>query len=200
MPKSFVFDALMADLLIFCFSDILSHNMEAKMKRKHFAVILIFGMIFFSPYLWAADLAQTLKIDDYIIGPGDVLEISVWNNEALTKSMTVLPDGKIHFPLIGEVVVGGKTLADLEKELEQKIGTFVPDPSLSVMVQQVNSMLIYVIGKVNHPGRFALNTNVNVLQVLAMAGGLNTFAKRNKIKIFRETHGKTDIFQIIHTY
>jgi polysaccharide export outer membrane protein len=62
------------------------------------------------------------------------------------------------------------------------------------MVGQVNSMLIYVIGKVNHPGRFVLNTNVNVLQALATAGGLNSFAKRNKIKIFRETNGETHIF------
>jgi polysaccharide export outer membrane protein len=168
------------------------------MKRNYYltAAILIITLMTASP-LQAADQPQnaTAPINDYIIGPGDVLEISVWNNEALTKPVTVLPDGKIHFPLIGEVTVGGKTLAVLEKELEQKIGTFVPDPSLSVMVQQVNSMLIYVIGKVNQPGRFVLNANVNVLQVLAMAGGLNAFAKRNKIKIFRETKDKTEIFQ-----
>jgi polysaccharide export outer membrane protein len=130
---------------------------------------------------------------DYIIGPGDVLDISVWNNETLTKAVTVLPDGKIHFPLIGEIVVGGKTLVVLEKELKTKLHPFVPDPELSVMVGQVNSMLVYVIGKVNHPGRFVLNTNVDVLQALATAGGLNAFAKRNKIKIFRETSGKTHI-------
>ena len=138
--------------------------------------------------------AAASPIGDYVIGPGDVLDISVWNNEALTRAVTVLPDGKIHFPLIGEVVVGGKTLLVLEKELKDKINPFEPDPELSVMVNQVNSMLIYVIGKVNHPGRFVLNTNVNVLQALAMAGGLNAFAKRNKIKIFRETGGKTDMF------
>ena len=131
---------------------------------------------------------------DYVMGPGDVLNISVWNNEALTKTVTVLPDGKIHFPLINEVVVGGKTLAAFGKELKTKLHPFVPDPEISVMVNQVNSMLIYVIGKVNKPGRFVLNTNINVLQALATAGGLNTFAKRSKIKIFRETGGKTRIF------
>lgn len=139
-----------------------------------------------------AEMAAS-PIGDYVIGPGDVLDISVWNNEALTKSVTVLPDGKIHFPLIGEVVVGGKTLLVLEKELRDKINPFEPNPELSVMVNQVNSMLIYVIGKVNHPGRFVLNTNVNVLQALAMAGGLNAFAKRGKIKVFREENGKTRI-------
>ena len=84
----------------------------------------------------------------YIIGPGYVLDISVWNNEALTKSLTVLPDGKIHYPLIGEVTAGGKTLAVLQKELKDKIKAFVHNPELSVMVNKVNSLLIYVIGKV----------------------------------------------------
>ena len=158
--------------------------------------LIIITTISASP-LQAADKAGATPppvMGDYVIGPGDVLNISVWNNEALTKAVTVLPDGKIHFPLIGEIVAGGKTLAVLEKELKTKINPFVPDPELSVMVGQVNSMLIYVIGKVNQPGRFAINTNVNVLQALATAGGLNTFAKRSKIKIFRETNGKTHIF------
>ena len=165
------------------------------MKRNYLtATILLITLITATPQ-WAADQPPITTNRDYIIGPGDTIDISVWNNEALTKQVTVLPDGKIHFPLIGEVVMGGKTLVDLEKELKQKIGTFVPAPDLTVMVQQVNSMLIYVIGKVNRPGRFALNTNINVLQALTMAGGLNTFAKRNKIKIFREENGKTHIFQ-----
>jgi len=166
------------------------------MKRNYFIIVLLIGMFIIAIPLQAAEQSQaaTSPISDYTIGPGDVLNISVWNNEALTRAVTVLPDGKIHFPLIGEIVAGGKTLTALEKELKNKINPFVPDPELSVMVGQVNSMLIYVIGKVNQPRHFLLNTNVNVLQALAMAGGLNAFAKRNKIKIFRETNGKTRIF------
>ena len=130
---------------------------------------------------------------DYIIGPGDVLMVSVWNNEALTMPVTVLPDGKVHFPLIGEAVAGNKTVGDFKQELETRLKKFVDDPNLSVRVQQINSMMIYIVGKVNHPGRFAINTNVNVLQALAMAGGLNTFAKKNSISIFREVKGMTQI-------
>ena len=133
--------------------------------------------------------------DDYIIGPGDVLDISVWKDEALTKLVTVLPDGKISFPLIGETTAQGKTVAALRNELNKKIDKYVPDPDLSVVVQQVNSMLIYVIGRVNHPGRLVLNANINVLQALAMAGGPNPFAKKNKIIIFRENNGKTSVFK-----
>jgi len=134
-----------------------------------------------------------MPLTDYIIGPGDILDISVWKDEALTKLVTVLPDGKISFPLIGEVTAGGKTLADLREELEKKLSRYVPDISLSVVVTRINSMIVYVVGRVNNPGMFGINTNVTVLKALAMAGGLNPFAKRSKIKIFRETGGQTRI-------
>ena len=128
----------------------------------------------------------------YIVSPGDLLEISVWKEEALTKVVTVLPDGKISFPLIGEVVAAGRTRAQITEELTERLTPFVPDPVVAVDVKQVNSVLIYVIGKVNSPGRFVHNTRVTVLQALATAGGLNTFAKRNKIKILRR-EGETTL-------
>ena len=131
---------------------------------------------------------------DYTIGPGDVLEISVWKEEALTKLVNVLPDGKIAFPLIGEAMASGWTVAQLKKEIETRLSRFVPDPVLSVSVHQMNSLMIYVVGKVNRPGRFELNTNIDVLQALALAGGLNSFAKRGQIKVFRKNDGKTKIF------
>jgi polysaccharide export outer membrane protein len=166
------------------------------MKKHLTALLLLICVLMTISPLHAAEKAKAmaLPVGGYVIGPGDVLDISVWNNQALSKAVTVLPDGKIYFPLIGEVTVAGKTVAVLGKELKAKLHSFVPDPELTVMINQVNSMLIYVIGKVNHPGRFVLNTNINVLQALATAGGLNTFAKRSKIKIFRETSGKTRIF------
>ena len=167
--------------------------------KKYLAtlVLLICVPMAISP-LQAADTPQISKIEDYIMGPGDVLEISVWNNEALTKLVTVLPDGKIQFPLIGEVVVGGKTIAGLEKELKERIGAFVPDPNLYLMVQGTNSMVVYIIGEINSPGRFGLNANINVLQALAMAGGFNQWAKKNKIKILRETTGKTLFLDFVY--
>ena len=132
-----------------------------------------------------------LPTDEYIIGPGDILDISVWKDEALSKLVTVLPDGRISFPLIGQVAAGGKTVAQLREDLERKLSRFVPDLSLSVIVHQVNSMMVYVIGRVNRPDRFILNTNASVLQALSMAGGLNPFAKRSKIKILRSENGMT---------
>lgn len=176
------------------------------MRVKKFITAILFAFYFISCAAWAAgepgkpakDQKSAIKPagigGDYVIGPGDVLDISVWKDEALTRTVVVLPDGKISFPLVGEVNAGGKTVAQLKQELEKKLARFVPDMVLSVEVKQCNSMLIYVIGRVNSPGRFVLNANVNVLQALAMAGGLNPFAKKDGIKIFRYEGEKTVIF------
>jgi polysaccharide export outer membrane protein len=132
---------------------------------------------------------------DYIIGPGDILDISVWKVEELTKLVTVLPDGKIAFPLVKQVLAAGKTVDQLTRELEAKLTRYVPDLNLSILVHQVNSMMIYVIGRVNNPGRFILNSNIDVLQALTLAGGLNPFAEGGKIKIFRKQPNGTEIIR-----
>ncbi len=132
--------------------------------------------------------------DEYVIGSGDQLEIAVWKEEALTKQVIVLPDGRINFPLIGEVTAAGRTVGQVKEEIRTRLTPFVPEPTLSMDVKQVGSMVVYVIGKVNTPGRFVLSANINVLQALSTAGGLNPFAKRNKIKIFRQGRDGTEIF------
>lgn len=142
-----------------------------------------------------AQSAVLLFGPDYLIGPGDLLEISVWKEEALTKAVVVLPDGKVSFPLIGQVQAAGRTVEDLKKEITKRIVKYAPKEEVNIEVKQVNSMLLYVIGRVNQPGRFVLNANVDVMQALAIAGGLNAFAKRNQIKIFRTEAGKTTIFK-----
>jgi len=159
---------------------------------------ILLVLVFLVLWIWVAPLsAQEMKAQpesDYIIGPGDVLDISVWKDEALTKSVLVLTDGNISFPLIGVLTAAGKTVPDLKKEIEVKVKQYVTDPVVSVSVAQINSMIVYVIGRVNAPGKFALNANTTVLQALAMAGGLNPFAKRGDIKILRQEGGKTWVF------
>lgn len=152
---------------------------------------LFFGAV---TQVQADEKSAPLQGEHYLIGRGDVLDVSVWKDEAQTKVVTVLPDGTIALPLIGEIVAAGRTVADLKKEITQKVSKYVPDPVLTVIVQQVNSMLIYVVGKVNRPGRLVLNTNINVLQALTMAGGLNAFAKRGKVSIMRGEGEATQTF------
>jgi polysaccharide export outer membrane protein len=137
---------------------------------------------------------EALPSTDYTIGPGDVIGISVWKDESLTRTVVVLPDGKITFPLVGDLAAGGKTVAGLKKELETGLARYVADTNVTVEVKQSNSMIVYIIGRVNAPGRQVLVANTNVLQALAMAGGTNPFAKKSKVKIFRQEDGKTVMF------
>lgn len=130
----------------------------------------------------------------YHIGPGDQLGIEVWKDPALTRTVIVLPDGKITFPLIGELVAGGKTVGQLKGEIEEKLARYVErNLVLTVEVRQLNSMHVYVLGRVNSPGRMILTSNINVLQALATAGGPTSFANRSDIRIFRQEGGGTVI-------
>lgn len=129
----------------------------------------------------------------YCIGAGDVLAISVWKDESLTRQVVVLPDGTISFPLIGRIAAEGLDLDALTNTLRKRLSKFVPDPILSVEVQKINSLAIYVIGKVNRPGRHDLADKITVLQALALAGGLTPFADDGDIKIFRKTDNGTRI-------
>ena len=139
--------------------------------------------------------SPAINVDStYQIGVGDVLGISVWKDEALTRDVTVLPDGMISFPLLGLLKAGGKTVGQFKAELEERLKKYVNDPVLDLKVRQVNSLFVYVIGKVNKPDRLVLNGNVSVLQALSMAGGLNTFAKRNSVKVIRSEGGTTKTF------
>ena len=138
---------------------------------------------------------EEVVAENYVIGPGDILQISAWKNEDLTRQVTVLPDGTFAFPLIGAVKASGKTASQLKNELEKKITPYSPEPTISVMVAQVNSLVVYVIGRANRPGMFPLNADVTVLQALAMAGGLTPFADKDSIKIFRTTGANTQVFK-----
>jgi polysaccharide export outer membrane protein len=126
----------------------------------------------------------------YYIGPGDVLEISVWKDPELTKQMVVPPDGVVSFPLIENINVTNITVADLKKFIAQKLSEFIPDATVTVMLVEVNSLKAYVIGKVNSPGEFDIGLETNVMQILAKAGGLTPFASNGNINILRQQSNK----------
>lgn len=132
--------------------------------------------------------------EKYRIGEGDILFVSVWRDETLSRQLVVQPDGNISFPLIGEIRAAGQTVDQVKNSIKHKLSRYVPDPVLSVGVQQVNSMIIYVIGKVNRPGQYLMNRNISVLQALSMAGGMNAFADENGILILREQDSQTEIY------
>lgn len=164
------------------------------MKKIPICLIVLSVLLTPAGAAFAGSARASVPSSRYIVGSGDVLEISVWKDEALSRTVTVLPDGTISLPLIGEYMAMGKSIHLIRKEIKKKIALFVPNPELIVSVKEVNSLWVYVIGKVTNAGRFKLNGNVNVLQVLSMAGGFNSFADSSKIKIFREKKGGTEIF------
>jgi polysaccharide export outer membrane protein len=138
-----------------------------------------------------AGYPQAAPETDYVIGPGDQLNIEVWKDPSLTRPVTVLPDGKVAFPLVGEIMAAGKSVSQLRKEVEERLALFVKDAVVTVEVRQVNSLQIYVLGSVKSPGRIALTSNIDVLQAISSAGGPGQFAKLSRIRIFRREGGRT---------
>lgn len=126
----------------------------------------------------------------YSPGPDDVLLISVWKEEALTREVVVTPDGKITFPLIGEIVVQGHTIDEVRQEVQTKLEEFSPGAPVSIMVIKVNSPKVYITGKVMRPGAYLMPENLTVMQALALAGGFNPFAERGDVLILRQARGK----------
>jgi polysaccharide export outer membrane protein len=132
---------------------------------------------------------------DYRVGPEDVLRISVWRDETLTREVLVRPDGLMSFPLIGDVRADGRTVEEIKAEVASRLARYVPDPTVSVEVLKVTSYRIYVIGKVNRPGEYLVGHDLDVMQALSLAGGLTPFAAENRITILRRATGETFDFR-----
>ncbi len=128
--------------------------------------------------------AATPALADYRILPGDKLEISVWKEAELQKPVTITPDGKLSFPLIGVLAAAGKTVDEVRVEIEKRLMTFIPEPVVTVSVTDLAGR-VYVIGQVLRAGALQTNPRINVLQALALAGGLTPFAKGDDIIVLK---------------
>jgi polysaccharide export outer membrane protein len=142
--------------------------------------------------LTASDIPVTDQA--YLLGPEDVLKISVWKDEHLTQETVVRPDGMITFPLIGEVPAAGRTVEDVRNDIAKRLVKFIPTPNVTVTVVKVLSYRIYVLGRVNKPGEYLVGHHTDVLQALSMAGGLTPYASENDIKIMRRSGGNQQAF------
>jgi polysaccharide export outer membrane protein len=123
--------------------------------------------------------------ETYRIGAEDVLQISVWKNETMSRSVPVRPDGKISLPLLNDVQAGGLTALELREILTKQLAAYMPNPEVSVIVTDVRSFKVSVIGEVARPGRYELKSWTTVLDVLALAGGFTQFASRSRILILQ---------------
>lgn len=134
--------------------------------------------------------ADAADRDAYRLGPGDQLDIHVWRNPELSKVVPVRPDGLISLPLVGEIPASAKTVSQLEAEITAALQDYVQYPTVTVTVTEIRSFVIYVLGQVASPGTLVLDRPINVVQAIAMAGGVLEFASRNDVVVMRTINGQ----------
>ena len=124
---------------------------------------------------------------DYKLHAGDNIEVSVWKEVDLQRKVTVRPDGRFTFPLTGDIQAAGRSADEIRGDIETRLKRYIPEPVVTVTVEDVQGNRIYVIGQVTRPGMFVMNPQVNVLQALSLAGGTTPFAKLDSISVLRST-------------
>jgi len=126
----------------------------------------------------------------YRLGAEDVMLVSVWKDEQLTREVVVRPDGVFSFPLVGDIQAEDRTVEEIRGDLVKRLTKYIPNPNVSVAVTKVVSYKVYVVGRVNKPGEYLIGHYTDVLQALSLAGGLTPFASENDIKVMRRVRGE----------
>jgi polysaccharide biosynthesis/export protein len=143
-------------------------------------------------FLAMTGVCAAVQDEIFRVGPGDVLEVSVWRDETLSRELIVPPDGMLSFPLIGDVKVAGMTVAEIRETMRKRLSEYVPDASLTVILKTINSLRAYVIGQVKSPGTFPITMETRVMHLLSMAHGLTPFASDRDIHVLRHEGGKIE--------
>ena len=174
--------------------------MSATKKTTQTILILILTAIFFpisishaAPSQQNTEVSPSSLSKEYTIGSGDILEISVWKEEDLSKTYAVRMDGRISVPLLGDIEVNNKTISQLTTHLEEKFQKVVTAPTVSIILVESRSRRYYIIGKVAQSGEYNIDRPITVLQAIAKSGGFQEWAKKDKIKIVRQQNDKHEI-------
>jgi polysaccharide biosynthesis/export protein len=134
----------------------------------------------------AENAAVKAHDDTFIIGNDDLLAINVWKEPDISRSLPVRSDGKISLPLVGEVQAAGVTPLKLEQEIAARLKSYIDEPDVTVIVQQINSQKFNILGQVSRPGAYPLTNTATVLDAIAIAGGFRDFAKQKGIYVLRQ--------------
>jgi polysaccharide biosynthesis/export protein len=140
------------------------------------------------------EIESNAHLPDYRISPEDVLDISVWREDDLQGQVVVRPDGGISFPLVGDLRAAGKSPAELQAEITQRLEAYIPDAVVTVSVAELRGLRIYVSGRVQNPGQYTVGRYVDVLQAISLAGGLTPFADERSISIIRRENGREVVY------
>jgi polysaccharide export outer membrane protein len=144
--------------------------------------------------------ARSQALPDYRLHPGDKVIIGVYDDpKLLPQEMTVAPDGRISYPMVGELLAGGKTVEQVRLELQARLKKYLSDPIATVIVTEAKGNVVYVVGQVTKPGAITMNPTINVLQALSIAGGANPYAKLDGIIIIRSSGGTQRVLSFRYT-
>ncbi len=163
----------------------LKHDIKGSMNLSKLVCVISISLV---------SLASNAQ-ESYQLNPGDILQISVWNEEALQQEVLVLPDGTISFPLVGILKVANRTPGQVQEEIKEKLSKLIPDPEINLTVRAVEGNNIFIIGKVVRPGRFPMSSPTDVVQALSLAGGFTPYADAEKIQILRRTGNKQKVIK-----
>lgn len=155
-----------------------------------FVFVLLFSCACSGPVTLPENKNEPKNSKHYTLGPDDVIGIEVWQEEELSKTVTIRPDGKVTLPFIDDVQAAGLTTEELKTLITEKLKEFITDPVVSIVVLQMNSMKVFVQGEVVRQGVYELKSNTTILQAISMAGGFNAWSKRKKVTIIRDINGK----------
>jgi len=148
------------------------------------------------PQTTAPGQAAGAVSDSYVIGPSDVLAVTVWKEPTLSSSLLVRPDGMISLPLLGDVRATGLTPLQLADQITTKLKKYVQDPNVSVVVSQIHSKVVYLLGEVARKGPIEMTSGMTLLEAISSAGGLTDYANTKKIYILRDISGTQQKIQV----
>lgn len=168
------------------------------LKMKIFPSFIFLFTLFLTIFLSNKGSSAETESPHYLIGPDDILNIFVWREPELTRDVTVMPDGRITFPLTGDIMAQGRTVAELKENITAKLKKYIDSPEVTVIVNESRSRRIYTIGNLNRPGPYRLEVNMTVLQALSTAGGFAEWADTKNILIVRRQGGKE--IQLLFNY
>jgi len=155
-----------------------------------------------NPVVWAQQPkkppeAGPIQIhESYVIGQGDLLEVFVWRNEQLSREVVVRPDGKISLPLIQDIQAEGLRVLQLKEQITRRLSEYLENPRVTVIVKEINSYKVSVLGRVVRPGVYPITGNTTLVEAISLAGGFTEWANKRKITVIRDEGGRKQKFRV----